>query len=198
MVDIIAEILRNELSVLNFADKTAGLVKTFIKQDVGGENKINKKIPIAININPTTCNPDELTDLIPDDNKMSIMYLEDNGTSLVQSTFRYKRYTSNLRLICWVYLKRINKDLTDANTIMANVLKTVTDKIVNQDFITGIRVKITGFPNKEDLFTKYDYNEKESQFMTFPYDAFGLDMEVTYNVVNSCVEEIILDPDDCL
>lgn len=194
MIDIIAEILKDELSALSFSDVVAGLSRPVTKKD--GEK--DKTFPTSINTT-TTCNTSQLKDLVPNSSKKSIMYFEDNGTSVLETQRRKIHYESNIRLICWYNLKKINQTLTDDNKLIANILKTITKRLDNQDYITGIRVIQNGIPVRDGLFNEYDYDEVNTQFMTYPFGAFGIDLIVTYYVMTSstCITDITINADDC-
>jgi len=193
MVEILAEILKTELSTLNFVDKITGLVFTLSVKD---KEKI-RKIPVDVNENTTVCNTETLTDLVPNSSRKSIIYFEDEGTNLLESNKRSNHFESNLNLICWINIKKINKTFSDNSLILAALIQAIPKRLDNQDFITGIKINIDGVIEKENLFNRYDYDEVTTQFMTYPYDAIGLKLNVKYFVSNSCISDVALNDTSC-
>ena len=52
-------------------------------------------------------------------------------------------------------------------------------------------------PKSADLFADYSYKEVQSQFMTYPYDAFGMEWKVEFSIHKSCISDVILNPTSC-
>lgn len=190
---MISEIAKELVNVLFtdvlFVDKVAGLVMPMKKM----VNKVEKIFPVEVRTQ-TTCDLSDFTDLVPDSTKKCIVYCEKlTDIQFVEYKPSYFINTADLRLVVWYNLDRITEGVYIdegilANNILANLPKRLSDSLftyVRKVMISPIRV-VTG----NEIFTKYSYDEVRTQFMTFPYGAFAIDVNVQY-VMNTCAFELI-------
>jgi len=189
MISEIASQLVQSLSTsVPFADKIAGLVMP-MKKSV---NKIEKVLPVAINTK-TVCNVSDYMDLVPDSTKKSIMYCEKLGD--IQFDMYRPSYwicSADLRLVCWYNLNLINETLwVDEGIVIANVLSQLPVRMDDALFtyVKKVIVTVTGVVTGSEIFSRYTYDEVRTQFMTFPYGAFAIDLNVQY-VLNKCAETL--------
>lgn len=185
MISEIAQQLVNTfVSSVPFADKVAGLVIPLRKMD----NKTEKIFPAAINTDKS-CDYSTFTALVPDSSKKSIIYCEKIGDiTLEQRTPNYWIANANLRLFCWYNLDLINEgQYIDEGVIIGNIITQIPRSLPDNLFtyVKKVRIYVDGVTTGSDLFLKYTYNEVKTQFMTFPYGAFAIDVSVQY-VLNKC------------
>ena len=195
MTDKIAQLILNEISTLNWVDKTAGVVKA-LSVNVKNEEKV---YPIYLN-SALPCDTSTYTDLVPDSSKMSIIYFEDGGSEVIESGCKYTDMEATLKLVCWVNLKRINIDYTDAEYIKLNLINNIPSHIDNTDWVTKIRVMFEGEePKGADIFSDYTYDEAENQYLIYPFDFFALNYRVKYSIPmdSDCLTDIIINPGVC-
>lgn len=193
IVNEIVTILENNLS---FVDKITGIVKTAELSDAEGNIKT---FPIAYNTNPTTCNDSELLDYVPDSTKMSIIYFEDRGSSVTGCDQNSILWRASFTLVCWFNYKLIDEDMIDSALITANIIKYLPGNMGNIPPLTAVLLDVSGQqPNDGSVFAKYSYSEPISQYITYPYGYVALDLTADFRLRTDCIEDIILNPAECL
>jgi hypothetical protein len=193
----IADILKDQLTELSFVDKLAGLVKPITYTDKAGNEKT---FPVAVD-GATPCDPMHYTDLVPDSSKLSIIYFEDQGMDVINSGCRYVDCETKLKLVCWCNLAKINADIVSAELLKLAIMMTIPTRIDNTDWVTKIFVKFEGEETKSpDIFGGYTYDEKQNQYLMYPYDYFALNYSVKYSIpMNAeCIDTLILNPKLCI
>ena len=196
MTDKIAQLILDEISSLNWIDKTAGVVKPLRVKVKGGEEKI---YPIYLN-SAMPCDSSTYTDLVPDSSKRSVLYFEDGGVDVVESGCRYTDMEATLKLVCWVNLKKINTTYTSAEPIKLDLINNIPARIANTDWVTKIRVMFEGEETKSaGIFSEYTYDEAEAQYLIYPYDFFALNYKIRYSVPmdSDCLTAITINPGIC-
>ncbi len=172
----------------SFQDTVAGIAQP-VKKNIA---KVQKTFPVYYKDVLEACETDNLQQLVPDGTKKSIIYFEVINQPTVTTPHKeFNEFTATIRLVCWVNYKKI-ADIHDPSTIVANILDGFPQQLAKIDFIAGIRFSFLNQVDKSILFTPYTYKEAETQFMTYPYDAFGLDFEVLFRIGRGCSEEIII------
>jgi len=194
----IAEIILGKINGLTWVDKTAGLVRPISIHQPNATGTIKKTFPVSCNLDSKT-SYDKYKDLIPDDKYKSIMYFEDLGVNVVGSDARYINCQSTLRLVCWLNGKRLGYDGCGISTIaVIEILKVFTELFnpFNEGKFTKIKIAAVSEQAKEPtIFTKYSYDETQTQFLMQPFDYFALQIRVDYSIALSCVTEFeLLDP----
>ena len=187
--EIANQLVKSLLLSVQFSDKVAGLVVP-MKKSV---NKVEKVFPVAINT-PTDCNMSVYTDLVPDSTKTSIIYCEHIGDIAMENALRNVWITSaTLRLVCWYNMDRINQGKFVDEGIIANNVLSQIPKRLRDNLFTYVRSVLLS-PERiifgAEIFSKYTYDEVRTQFMTLPYGAFAIDIDVQY-VMNKCAETLI-------
>lgn len=192
---MISEIAYEIVSVLadklTFIDKWCGVVVP-IKKSVAG---VEKTIPMYVNTK-SNCNVSDYMDLVPDSSKKSICYIEKLGEPEFEPRASIFIANCNLRVVLWYNLNLINEGkYLDEDIIAHNIITNMPKTIPDNDLITAKRVLITilGTSGGAKLFSGYTYNEVKNQFVTFPYGAVSVDINVQY-VINKCAETLIPSP----
>jgi hypothetical protein len=185
----IANILKGYVETLPFAGKVGGLVKpiTYVTQNDKGT--VKKTIPVDCGVTHENCLKGRYTDLMPDSKYKSVMYFEDGGVTPGDNNARDFSFESNLKLVCWLNLKKLGKTGC-SNTALAivTILNTIPTRTFNSGIYTRIQVTITGEEVKSpQIFSKYTYDEEKNQFLIHPYDYFALNVSVKFNVSKSCI-----------
>jgi hypothetical protein len=194
MITKIAELIKTEISTLEWVDHLGGVVRRGVV-NVGGTDKV---FPIYINDSADPCNPSVYLDFVPDSKKMSVVYFEDAGLEVVNSGCTFTDCTASLKLVCWANLIRINADYTDATLLKLDLIKNIPARLNNTDWITKILVTFAGEDIKSPaIFGGYSYDETMTQYLIYPYDYFALNYSVKFSFVNSCFEDVVLNPKVC-
>jgi len=178
---------------VTYSDKWAGLVVPMKKM----VNKVEKIIPVAINSNFITNNSDYI-DLVPNSTKMSIMYCERNGlTTTISESRNYSIMATRIRLVVWYNCNLMNAgEWIDEGVVATNFVNGLPRRFPNTDltYIKNVALFNPLVVHGEDIFNKYTYDDVRTQFMTFPYGAFAVDVDIQYTHVK-CAETIIPTPD---
>lgn len=186
MIHLIADKIVESLAALPFVEKITGIVKPL--KYYGPDKKIIV-IPVAFNTDPTTCNTSQLNDYVPNSKRRSIIYFEDQGTSMIRNG-TYLEFTSQMRLVCWFNHKKIGAQY-DSSLIALNVLKYLPDKLGNFSNLLGVWVDVLRQePNDGGAFSRYSYQEEINQYITYPYDYVSFILQATYKVRKDCIEDI--------
>ena len=202
MIYKIANLLRDEISDLNFVDIAVGLAKpkivktnTTVEEDVSVLPKI---VPMAINDLEDPCEPGTLLALVPDTTKMSIHFFEDQGLDLIDEDTYYYYSQAMLKLVSWWNLPLINSSYTDASLLVANLISTMPERLDNVDYLTQIRVSFNGEdPPGAGIVAAYNFDEAENQFATYPYEYTGINFLVDFAFAKNCVDAVVLNPSVC-
>jgi hypothetical protein len=194
MVNLIVNEIVTDLASLSFLDKITGIVKP-AQIDVDGTIKT---IPVALNLNPTTCNDSQLLDYVPNNTKTSIIYFEDQGTTVTDYSGEAIGFTASFALICWFNYRLINPLLTNTSQIAANIIKLLNVEMGNIAPLIAVILSVTGQDSNDGaVFSKYTYLEDQSQFITYPYGYVALNLSADFRVRPECVEDIVLNPSPC-
>lgn len=204
MIYKIAELLRDQISDLNFIEVAAGLAKPVIDRtnatppDSESAEMVDKIVPMAYNDLGIVCESGDLYVLTPDTKKMSIVWWEDNGIELVNETTYYYHAVANLLCVGWWNLPRINSAYTDASLLVANIIAEIPERLTNVDYLSQMQVSFAGeVPNGAEILSKYTLDEAENQFATFPYAVTGINFTVDFAFGKNCVDAVTLNPQVC-
>lgn len=185
----IAAILRSYVDNLSFVDKIGGLVKPLALVRTDGEKVVRKTIPIDCNVTHAQCIKGRYTDLVPDSRYKSVIYFEDAGTSKLNDGRGDFSFQSNLKLVCWLNLKKLGKDNCSVSALaIASILDVIPNKYINSSPYTRILITCTGEdPKTPAIFSKYTYDENAIQYLMYPYDYFSLNFQVKYTIPRGCI-----------
>lgn len=187
----IANILKGLLVDLDFVDKISGLVQT-VYMDVLDENKtrVQKSFPVSCDATYEDCIDGAYLDLCPDSSKKSVLYFEDGGVAFIDQKGKFKNYRSILRLICWLNVAKIKAEECDVSTVCSmngSAIKSIICMFPKIPIDLGdIRRFYPEVVNEvirdNSIFSKYTYNEKQTQYLMHPYDYFALTIETTFSI----------------
>lgn len=204
MIYKIAELLRDQISSLDFIEVAAGLAKPYIvRNNVTGPEAeagemLDKIIPMAYNDLGIVCENGDLYTLTPDTKKMSIVWWEDNGIEVVREDTYYYHAIANLQCVGWWNLPLINTGYTDASLLVANIIATVPERLTNVDYLSQMQVSFVSEEiNGADILSKYTLDEAENQFSTFPYAVTGINFAVNFAFGKNCVDAVTINPSVC-
>lgn len=197
ITEIAYQIVKNLSEKVAFIDKWAGLVMP-MKKSV---NKVEKTMPVAIKIDLPCANNEctgyvssDYMDLVPDSNKKSVCYIEQVGDiTLEQLRKNVYLASANLRVVLWYNLNHITEgEYLDEGVIAYNLLSNIPYKLTDDLFVysQNVNISVNGTTSGADIFSKYSYDEVRTQFVTFPYGAIAIDLNVTYTI-NKCAFNLI-------
>lgn len=193
MIDaIVNQLVNTGLSSLAVFSRKGGIVRPQ-KANVNGKVKI---FPVALRLDGGECQPGDYLDFVPNSKESGILYFEQISNSKTNDTPGGQIFTAQLRVVGWVNLRRISPP--DISVIAANVVKAIAERQPDMDYLKNIKFTFEGFePKSPDVFSKYTYQEEESQFMMYPYDWFSGILKVRYLFLPSCVPSAETVENDC-
>lgn len=194
----IALLLLSKIKDAPYLDRVSGVVQVVSKtESTDGGLTYTKKIPYS-----STATADDLgkvdAAMIPDSGFKSCLYFEDGGLRVLGNVRDGLRYQSSLRLVCWLNTDMINTD--EDKLMVAKVMPDICSKwgtIETFNEAPFTQVKVTGMtmpPADSNIFSPYDYDEKATQYLMFPFDFFAIDLTVEFTVVNACLAPVISTP----
>jgi len=198
-------VMMTRLLNLPYIEKYGGVVQTIQKVIPGtGDNgkAIVKRIPIsAVHEAPANCDLTEATSIhfIPEGKLKGLLYFEDGG-SVMEPGKRHTGLTfwrSRLRLVVWMNQKLLKEtfDIELGSVAMNEMISLLCTKPVNYDVFKNMAVRVASIPPAtSSLFSEYDYNEKETQFLMPPYDFFAIDLDVFFGIPKGCKVPVVPDP----
>lgn len=203
MINDIGNILKNKLIGLPFVDRIAGIVQTAVDKTQDSDNKfVIKRFPVSCDVTNKDCedNTNRLSDLIPNDTKKSIFYFEDiGGVSFVNQIGANMNFVASVRLVAWLNIKKLGKtDCSITSLIVANVIREYNkQKTFNENPFTRIKIKVEKQVIKDaNIFAKYTYNQHNTQYLTYPFDYFALDLKVEFSINEKCMNDFNLGIED--
>jgi len=199
MINTIVKNIIPYLEALNFSEVVGGIATTISQNKPIKDNKIIvKKFPAYYNENKTTCNASDYIDLVPNSNKRSIIYFENNGIKISPINGNIIECVADVRLVCWANLKKINDTFINADILKLLVIQAMPSSLSNVLPYSFIRVQLTGEETKNvSIFSKYTYNEEEKQYLIYPFDYFALNYEISFYVGKNCIDPILISPAVC-
>lgn len=110
-------------------------------------------------------------DAIPDSSRKSIVYWEDYGGSVVDSTVHRQRIRQDVRLVVWMNFDKIATPYEDC---IVDIMQAVPRRVGSSS------IALTGtLPKDVNLFNRYDYREGK-QYISYPYDVIALNYQILY------------------
>jgi hypothetical protein len=195
MNTLIANQIREKiLTKITWADRVVGMVKT-MNTTGGDETAVNRSFPVScdINVDQREClAKSKQYAVVPDSALKALIYFEDGGASPVGRSPRGTIFESSMTLVCWMNLQNLGQTSCTASAFAQVQLIDVLNNINISDPALPINnLKITEISvNVKDarIFSKYTYNEKQVQYLHYPYDYFSIGLKVTFEVPFGCID----------
>jgi hypothetical protein len=135
---------------------------------------------------------------VPNTKYKSVSYFEIQEINEVDSTAHHTIFEGTVRFVCWLNLPLINQTLDPINNIPYEVLGVVPRKLSNVSPFVFCQVIGVDIKHNEDIFSKYSYEESETQYLMFPFDFFAVDFKLRFRVPIVCINNVTLNPASCL
>ena len=137
--------------------------------------------------------------------------LKDGGVSFVRAQGNFKYYQSRLRLVGWLNVKAIlGENVMQVQCTYRLMRSWILIRLLpefpqNIAPFTQVYMEVTSQAIRDKaIFSKYTYNELQTQYLMSPYDYFALDITTTFGiclpgnqVYNSC-DDIVVSVTDCV
>jgi hypothetical protein len=189
MIIEIGDIIIDKIKTLPFIDKYAGVVKP-IKYKATTKGAVEKTFPAACRTTFAECESGRYLDLVPDSSKKSVVYLESGPARLISRSGPISKWQASYDLIAWLNMPKLGFEGCSYSSI---AIMGILDKLPDVPFnipnkYQQVKITVTGERSKgEDPFLKYKYDETVKQYLMYPYDHFGLNLTVDFNVDKRCV-----------
>lgn len=192
MTKELAHELRLKLDDFSIFTKIAGIAQpvTVFKPTEDGKNT-DKVIPVTYDHNQKECEGKEI-DLVPDSTMRGILYFEDLGSTVTAGRHGFHDFNSRLLLVGWLNRELISQRYTEiTGKVIAMILgRLVNTNPVNVGIFSKLKVKAEKISEQSnDIFKKYSYNEKETQYLRPPFEYFAITLLCSYSVNPACVEQ---------
>jgi hypothetical protein len=126
--------------------------------------------------------------MAPDSSRAGIAYFETlvNRQTGAASNGRAFLFTTNVRLFAWLNTKRLVPENV-APLAMSLIVSNLTGGYDDVHPLVNIRVEpLQEVPRSPELFSKFSYNEVESQYLMLPFDYFAFDFQLSFGMVVGC------------
>jgi len=182
MVKEFAYHLAGKIKDLPFLSRVGGLVQTLEKQRGDGSGKV-ERYPITDQyyLNQAECAQSQIIDMIPNTQLKGLAYFEDRGTSFGRIINQRVEADVRLRLVVWINPKQFQ--ITPDPELSIQIKSVLLAKMSIQRalnvagmIIINSSVKSIAVQDK-NIFSKYTYNEAQSQYLLLPYQYFAFDLE---------------------
>lgn len=196
MNSLVADTFVTQISALAFADRVAGLVRTVSMHQPNSQSVLGvtiNKFPVSCNVSARDCSTNaKQHQLVPDNSYKSLIYFEDGGASPIGRGTRGLKFTGRMRCICWLNLNKLGQTSCNASVYpMAQLIKLFNEfRTQNISPLVGVSVREIGIVEKSQaIFSRYTYREEKVQYLLYPYDYFALDLQVEFELPDSCVND---------
>ena len=195
----IANLILTRMGSMPWMDKVTGLTRavTFTK----GGTKKDITLPIACTVtDPLSCTEDRAYEILPDEKYRSVLFFE--GSALperVQKPGLGIKYRSRLRLIVWLDCSKLGGACNCGDLAYQDIVTALDKKMrYNSGIILGIRHMVVGGSTRgTDIFSKYTFDEKRSQYLHVPFDYFAIDIETDFRVMPGCENDLLAETTSC-
>jgi hypothetical protein len=213
MIATVATAIKDHIvSNLPWAERVGGLAivaKQPIMTTIEGEQRKTGEnlFPITNDLEGRTCwESGRYFDLLPGSAYKSVIYFEQlrevrfSDDLLQVDKFRRFSWTGQIRLVCWLNLKKFgweNTGLADlcladlVSIILANERKVPFGRIVvdNEMFTNAyLDIRIGGEPIRDGnvIFSRYSVSEVANNLL-YPFEFFALDLDFIFSVGRNCI-----------
>lgn len=200
----IANILKQQLQLLPFLDKVAGLVYTAeyqealepIDEEVGDQQmrtSIIKRVPLSCDLTVDNC---DTAYLVPDSAKKGIGYFESGDIQFLGKQGQYGQYRSFIRCVVWINTLWIKSPscLYTGDRLLNHVLQKLTSiQLYNADPFLGVSVALNKIPKPDkNIFAPYTYDLYNTQYLMAPFEFFALDLAIDFKINIACIADITM------
>lgn len=178
MIDLAVSQLQSRLSELAWLDIVAGVVRAQ-KMNVEG---VEKTLPAM----PDPNDPDGYVLLTPADQYSGISYFDvlSNGQRDELSGGRAFRMEAVVRLVVWLNMKRLSGNVPQA---MAAIVSKLNGRYNDIAPVGNIVVTpLQEVPKTPAIFSRWTYDEAETQYLMLPYDYFAFDFNLMFTLSAFC------------
>jgi hypothetical protein len=196
---LIAELIRGRIEAMSFAftEKIGGLAKVRIETKAGQV----RKYPVVCDVTaPADCDVKTESDMIPSAKLKSLMFFEaDSFPTYTKDRAPGKLFEVRLRLVVWINCAFFGGDCNCGDTAAQQLIGAIDSHHYNEGDFREIQHIVTGGGTVRgpEVFSRYTFNEAETQYLSHPFDAFSIDILTKLRVMPGCEPTLTLDPQAC-
>lgn len=177
---LVAKIIKDLLSPLPYFDLAAGLVQVITKSESSENKSVTKRFPMEVDVSEEA----NSNALYPREDINGMFFLEDGGAK----SEGQNDWTSDLTLVCWFCPKKI---ASNPEAVAANALADISDTFKtfqNSSPVSRLKINIVSMPQRDAaIFSKYTFDEGQTQFLMPPFDFFALKLKCSYRLNPNCL-----------
>ena len=180
MIDLAVSKLQNRLRELAWLDLVGGIARQQ-KLLVGDKEKT-----LPAMVDPE--DPGRYLLLVPSSDRSGISYFEvrDNRKLYDLSGGRAFMMSATVRVVVWLNTQRI-APAAGANEAFASVVSKLSGSYSDVSPISNISVTpMQEVPRGPEIFSRWTYDEAETQFLMLPFEYFAFDFEMNYVLSAGC------------
>ena len=124
----------------------------------------------------------EYIDVMPNDNTRALSFFELNNNYKINSE---NEAVAQLSLNVWYNQRHLT---SSSECIREQLIADILKRFIEVDVISEVEV----VENYNQIFTKYDLKEQQSQYFMFPYGAFKINFNLLFDVSATCLPEFTI------
>lgn len=196
MIIEVGNIVKDYLQPLDFINKLAGVVKVVTKIDKDGDNKtIIKKYPVACDVDFDDClTKGTYKDLIPNSSLGCIVFMEDLGCRFNGMRGHKQTWKGSYKIIGWVNNKQLGyAECSVTGQVIASIINQFPIVPFNSGNYQSVGIQVIGQEpkNGQNPFSKYSFDEAQTQFLMYPFDYFSLLVDVSFEIDKRCLTPFV-------
>lgn len=196
----LANIVKGMIDSEVWVDRISGIVRPQSRAITGAKGTpIIQTFPVSCDVPDAECDDNMLKDLVPNSERRSIIYFEDQGVGFIGTDGPGFRYQARFRLVAWLNLRKFESAGCDLSGLIThNILSLISELPINSGPYLNTRITPIGMPAKlPNIFSPYTYRETEKQFLMHPYDYFAIDFKAEFTMNANCIDLITLSDEPC-
>jgi hypothetical protein len=157
--------------------------------------RVEKKVkvyPVVPNLDPNTCNKQPYLAMVPSTDETAYCFFEVIDDLVNENEKKRFKAIATVRLVGWINTKRFEN--YKSSSIELSLMKYLS--ISNLELpsnITPTSLEILRIePKNAQIFSKYTFDEVETQYLMHPFDYFSIQFKIIYTIAYGCVDIPIL------
>jgi hypothetical protein len=205
MIESIGHEIAERIREKPWADRVAGIVR--LHEYPGPDNK-PLRVPLSCDVTGKDCNETELSYLLPDQRRRSIIFIEDRtGSRRIGLDGQYIQFQSVIRVCGWINPILIGQETPECNgcTSASRISREIYALLPNRNEnlpacnVTRVNFQYYGLaPVEESPWKRYTLAPERVQYLMPPFQFFCMDLVCTWCVHEQCLCPVeVGDPSGC-
>lgn len=126
--------------------------------------------------------------MVPETKESAVVFFEANEATSEYQSVNTSIFKCPARLIVWLNTQRL---AGSPDQIRADILRSIQSEIANTHPFNRIRCRVTSYNSGPGIFSRYTFDEAETQHLMPPFAYFAVNIDVTFAVSPACVFETV-------